>query len=184
MSNVIEVYNPANAANLTDEQKAAMASLTKEEVKALAKAYPNQPHSNNYLLLFDKRLPADRQLYQVSSWQNLNQLWDIAQLQFVPFGFRGVDVQQPTVAAPKPVEVPAKTTVDLSKEDAASAEGLKKEGEPAQEDDSETLTPEEENGSIAELEKELEQLKADGAHHMKVKAVEKKIAELKGGTQA
>lgn len=217
--NLIETYNPANAANLTEQEISAMQNLTKEEIAALAEAYPNSPQSNNYLLLIDKRLPADKQLYQMSSWKNLKDLLDLAQTHFVAFGFRGAAQTIPQAVADM---FPNKTVVDLSEEDASKAEGLKPLSTPlpfvegqggvrevSQFNDlhsnvkettdktvkGEILTPVQNpvvdashtgqintnnDAVVSNLEQELAELKKEGAHHMKIKSVEKQIADLRG----
>ena len=207
MSNV-ETYNPSNATNLSDEDKQKFQSLSKEDVAELAKAYPNTAQNNNYLLLFDKRLPADKQIFQLSSWANLEYLYKLGQDHFIPYGFRG---QESTQTIAQPAQAPAKTTVDLSEADVQNAEGLKQapvvdlnDGLNAGlRDEKETTDPTIHGDVLAPVEKkvagttvlqepveagsklqvlegELEQLKKDGAHHMTIKAKEKQIAELKG----
>ena len=123
---LVALYHPGNAQNLSQEEKDNIQTLTSDEVDALAKAYPNTPQDNNYLLLLDKRLPADKQIYQLSSWENLAYLWKLGQTHFVPYAFRG---QESTQKVAQPTSVPAtdKAVVDLSEGDAANAEGLKKD---------------------------------------------------------
>lgn len=174
---IVELFNPANAANLKDADLKALPSLTKEDVAELAKAYPNTATNNNYLLLFDKKLPEDKQLYQLSSWQNLRDLWNVGQLQFVPFGFRGYQGPKRSEPVAPAQQAVASKVVDLSEHEAANAEGLQQEKKAPvnivelSADQSEKLD---------DLKAELENLKQNGAHHMKIKSVEKQIAQIKG----
>lgn len=68
---IIKLFNPANESNVTTEQ---MRSLTDEQIGWLADAYPNTPTGGAYLILHDNRLPDDRQLKPLSTWQNLHTL--------------------------------------------------------------------------------------------------------------
>ena len=68
---IIALYNPSNAKALTDVQIHDMQNLPDEIIGALAHAYPNQSRNNNYLVLMNKNLAMDKQVYQLSTWPNL-----------------------------------------------------------------------------------------------------------------
>lgn len=68
---LIVKFSPKNGLNLTAEDLEAMRNLTDDQIDVLADAYPNQPTRTAYLRLYDTSLPADKQIYQLSTWQNL-----------------------------------------------------------------------------------------------------------------
>lgn len=68
---LIATFNPANGSKLTAEDLETLRALTDEQIDVLADHFPNQPTRRTYLRLYDKQLPADKQLYQLSTWQNL-----------------------------------------------------------------------------------------------------------------
>lgn len=68
---LISIFNPAGGPTLSPENVELMHSLTDEQINILAEAYPNQPTRRSYLRLYDKNLEPDKQLYQLSTWQNL-----------------------------------------------------------------------------------------------------------------
>jgi hypothetical protein len=123
--NILEIYNPANAASLTDEQITAMRSLSVEQIAELAKAYPNGPTGNSYLRLHDKNLADDKQIYPLSTWQNLHNLHKISNFNFTPISFTKNYVA-PVLTMTN--NVPPRTK-DLADADVAGAEGLKKADE-------------------------------------------------------
>lgn len=124
--NIVEVYNPANAANLTDEQISAMRTLTVDEIAQLAKAYPNGPTGNSYLKLHDKNLGDEKQIYPLSTWQNLHNLHKINNFNFTAFAFTKNFVAP---VANNTSTVPARV-LDLGLDEIAGAEGLKKTNVP------------------------------------------------------
>lgn len=83
----LELFNPANAANLTTEDFQAMNELTPDEIAQLAAAYPNQRGQRNYLVLGDRSLPPNKQLNSTSSWENLNSLLKVGQKQHFALSF-------------------------------------------------------------------------------------------------
>lgn len=85
--NDLEIYNPANAKQLTAEQIAAMQNLTPEEIKELAKLFPNTASGKAFLVLKDKRKKDKDQLYPRSTWQNLANLYKQGAKHFVPVTF-------------------------------------------------------------------------------------------------
>ena len=114
MEKVIKAYDPANAAKLSDADKAALGNLTTEEIYALAKAYPNAKGGKagrGYLVLKDKSLPENRQLYPVSSWENLAELHKQGLTQYVPAGFKA------TFSKTASSSIPVGETQDLTKEE-------------------------------------------------------------------
>lgn len=68
---LIAKFNPANGANVSGEDLEILHALTDEQIDILADAYPNTPAKRSYLRLYDKNLKPDKQLYQLSTWQNL-----------------------------------------------------------------------------------------------------------------
>lgn len=91
MSEIVKLYNPANAASLTPEQIAGLRNLTSVEIKELANAYPNRTMERAYLLIVDSTKEESKQLPQLSTFENL---WNLreknAQRQFVAYGFKGI----------------------------------------------------------------------------------------------
>lgn len=71
---IIKLYDPANAGNLTPDEITAMQNLSKAELDQLAAAYPNKTLGGSYLVLFNKSIPANKQLYPLTTWQNLANL--------------------------------------------------------------------------------------------------------------
>jgi hypothetical protein len=74
MTDVVKLYNPANAASLTSEQIEGLRTLTTEEIGQLAKAYPNGSIQRAYLLIVDGSKPVAKQLPTLSTFQNLYNL--------------------------------------------------------------------------------------------------------------
>lgn len=90
MTDLVKLYNPANAASLTPEQVASMQNLTSDEIKELASAYPNATMQRAYLLIIDKSKQVDKQLPALSSFQNLWNLRERNGLKnYVAYNFRG-----------------------------------------------------------------------------------------------
>jgi len=86
---LIAKYNPANARNLSKEDLAAMRNLTTEELKHLAEAYPNGPRHKAYLVLYDNNVEEGKQIYTLSTWQNLYNVRKFSNLKnLVPHTFR------------------------------------------------------------------------------------------------
>lgn len=85
---ILTAFNPENKEALNDEQKIKLGSLTDEELKALAKAFPNKPTNNTYLVLFDTKIDNKKQLGIRSTWQNLYNLRVLShQRQWIAYGF-------------------------------------------------------------------------------------------------
>lgn len=122
MSDLIQLYNPQNARALSSKEIEAMQHFSNEQIEELAKAYPNQPRGNNYLVLINTQLPANEQVYQLSTWQNLAALRRLNQGHFSAYSFNTVFNNKDT---PKVgVSLPAKV-VDLSSADLSQAQGFK-----------------------------------------------------------
>jgi len=74
MTDILSLYNPANAAALTEEQIAAMQLLTTAEIRQLAIAYPNKAFHNAYLLIVDRNVDIKKQPPSATSFENLYNL--------------------------------------------------------------------------------------------------------------
>jgi hypothetical protein len=83
---LIDKYNPDKFRELTQDDIEAMRQFTLADVADLAKAYPNKPTQRAYLVLFDKTDKA-RQLYPLSTWQNLYALWKQQLTKYIAFNF-------------------------------------------------------------------------------------------------
>jgi hypothetical protein len=68
---LIAKFNPANAGNLTAADLEEMRALTNDQLQVLAKAYPNEPNRKPYIVLYDKKLKPEKQIWQPSTWQNI-----------------------------------------------------------------------------------------------------------------
>jgi hypothetical protein len=82
----IDKFNPNKFRELTKEDIEAMRNFQLNDVAALAKAYPNKPTERAYLVLFDTTDKA-KQLYPLSTWQNLLALWKQQLTKYVAFNF-------------------------------------------------------------------------------------------------
>jgi hypothetical protein len=94
----VDLYNPRNAAELTEEELEAMKTFTREQVEELARKYPNTGTGRPYLLLYDTRKDPAKQIYPRSTWTNLLGLWRMGQKTFIPWTFasrfkKGVNVK-------------------------------------------------------------------------------------------
>ena len=116
---IVSTYNPANA-NITKDQLSAMRDLTDADIETLAKAYPNQPQGNAYLVYYMKNEKDTEQRYPLGTWANLNALRKIGRKDVLPFGFKKSHVRPAINQPPAPQRV-----IDLSAKDIESAEGLK-----------------------------------------------------------
>jgi len=118
---LIAKFNPANGANVSAEDQLEMQNFTDEQIQILAKAYPNQPQRRSYIRLYDKTLPANKQLFQLSTWQNLNNLRKYSNKKnLVAYDFLTIKTkQQPRPIAGKPT-APKRVVVDLTAQEAAA----------------------------------------------------------------
>ncbi len=120
--NVVELYNPNNAKNLTDEQILAMQHLTEEQLKELAEAYGAL--KPGYLVLLDKSLPLTKQAYGLSSWKNLYLLISKNKVKkYVAFNFKVNQFKQ-QAGAIAGGKVPVAATQDLTAKEVASSAGI------------------------------------------------------------
>lgn len=122
---LIEKFNPLNAPNVSAEDMEFMHNLTDEQIDVLANAYPNQPQRRAYIRLYDKNVAQNKQVYNLSTWQNLRNLrkfnnrksliaWDF---------FSVAGANRTPVKAVAPVAgkgSPRKVVVDLTAKEAAA----------------------------------------------------------------
>ncbi len=91
MTDLVKLYNPANAAALTPEQIAVLKTLTSPQIKELATAFPNMTMQRAYLLIVDGSKPIDKQIPTLSTFENL---WNLREKnglrQFVAMNFKGI----------------------------------------------------------------------------------------------
>lgn len=120
MTDLVKLYNPANASALTPEEIEGLQSLSSAEIKQLAVAYPNVTMQRAYLLIIDNTKPVNKQLPALSSFENL---WNLREKnglrQYVAYAFKG---------AYKPVKTVKGTrneVVDLSDSELLSLPGFK-----------------------------------------------------------
>ncbi len=98
MTDLVKLYNPANAAALTPDQLAGLQKLSDSDLKELAKAYPNVIMQRAYLLIIDTRKSPDKQLPTLSSFENLYNLRTKNSMKtYVAYGFKGVNKPKPVV---------------------------------------------------------------------------------------
>lgn len=115
----VSIYNPANAHSLTAEQLAAMKDFTKEDLKQLAKAFPNTA-KGAFLVLEDRTKKAKDQINPLSTWQNLFNLYVQGNTNFFAVGYKSTFVKKKNPLKVAPVQ-------DISEDDAKAE--LKKAGE-------------------------------------------------------
>ena len=126
MTDLVKLYNPANAAGLTPDQVAGLQKLTDSELKELAKAYPNVTMQRAYLLIIDTRKSPDKQLPTLSSFENLYNLRTKNNMKsYVAYNFKGYKAPNKTVtnkgkSVKKKVEV-----LDLSDAELLTLPGFK-----------------------------------------------------------
>jgi hypothetical protein len=90
MTDLINLYNPANAGSLSETDREKMQLLSSDDIKQLAMAYPNMTMQRAYLLIVDDTKPAGKQLPTLSSFENLWNLREKNGLRnYVAFGFKG-----------------------------------------------------------------------------------------------
>ena len=90
MTDLVKLYNPANAASLTAEELAGLQKLESAQLKELAHAYPNSAMQRAYLLIIDKTKPPEKQLPTLSTFENL---WNLREKNgmrnHVAYAFKG-----------------------------------------------------------------------------------------------
>lgn len=123
---LIAKFNPANGSNLSAEDLELLHNLTDKQIDVLADAYPNTPNRRAYLRIYDKNLPANKQLYQLSTWQNIRNVRKFsAKKNLIPWDFfttaqnltAQLRAQKPTAKAG--AVSPKKVVVDLTAKEAA-----------------------------------------------------------------
>lgn len=125
---LIAKFNPANAGNLNAQDLETMRQLTDEQIDELAKAYPNQPTRRPYLRLYDTSKAENKQLYNLSTWQNLRNVRKFSNMKnLVPYDFIATpgalqthQRDQATRTIGKPGANPRKVVVDLTAQEAAN----------------------------------------------------------------
>lgn len=121
---LIEKFNPANLKNLTAEDLETMHGLTNDQLDVLANAYPNQPNRKAYIRLYDKNVPANKQLYNLSTWQNLRNLRKYnAKSNLIAWDFFSPSAPAAPVkntGAIPGAKNPKKVTVDMTAKEAAA----------------------------------------------------------------
>lgn len=145
---LIAKFNPANGANMTAEDLELLRALTDEQIDVLANAYPNTPTRRSYLRLYDKNLAPDKQLYQMSTWQNLRNVRKFSNRKsLIAYDFftttakftQQVRAQQ---KAGNKTAAPQKVVVDMSaKEAAEELKNLVDKKGPAEKKTAEPKTP-------------------------------------------
>ena len=122
MSEIVNLYNPANASALTPDQVNGLQKLSSAEIKELAQAYPNAVLQKAYLLIVDSTKPIEKQLPALSSFENLYNLRERnGQKNWVAFAFRGNYKPQRIT----PVRVRKSEVLDLSDVELKELPGFK-----------------------------------------------------------
>lgn len=127
---LIHTFNPANAKNLTEADIEVLRNLTDEQLLVLAEAYPNTANRRPYLVLFDKNLPENKQVYQQSTFRNLYNVRKLAnQRHITAYSFKDLvfplkraeaPVRSIATATKKGAEQKKRVSMDLSPADAAA----------------------------------------------------------------
>lgn len=86
----IDKYSPFNAKNLSKEDLDAMAGFSKEQIKALADAYPNKASQVAYLVLKDKSKPDKGQVFPLNTWKGLSALHRLGNTNFIAISFKSI----------------------------------------------------------------------------------------------
>lgn len=121
----VKIYNPANAKNLTPEQIKDLQSLTDDQLKQLAEAYPNNQSGSNYLILKNVRLADDKQVFQTSTFPNLYNLRTRHNHKhFVAISFASI-MEYKGIKNVKQTKLPSLPVQDLTAKEISQAEGLK-----------------------------------------------------------
>lgn len=120
---LIQKFNPAAAGQLTEGDIAVLRGLSTDQIGVLAKAYPNSATQRPYLLLHDSSLADNKQLYPLSTWQNLYNLHKFhSRKNFTPFTFKAlytVSRKAPTIPGIRTAGPGGAKVVDLSSTQAA-----------------------------------------------------------------
>lgn len=120
---IVKLYNPANAASLTPDEILSLQKLDSDQIKILAKAYPNISMKRAYLLIIDSTKPADKQIPSLNTFENL---WNLreknGQRKWVAYQFHGTYQARTVNANSKPRR---QEVVDLSETELMSLPGFK-----------------------------------------------------------
>lgn len=119
---ILDLYAPHNAKNLTEAHLAAMEHFTKEDVKQLAEAYPNSTTTNPYLILKQRGIAESKQVYHPSTWHNFHALVKMGNTQYYPISFKSIFNAKNQKTKVAPLQVAKDLTADQVKEE------LKKQG--------------------------------------------------------
>lgn len=121
---LIAKFNPASGTPLSPEDLETLHGLTDAQIDVLADAYPNQPTRRAYLRLYDKNLTLEKQLYQLSTWQNLRNVRKFSNRKnLIAWDFYNTSTkfaeQQKRPVTGKATSSPKKVVVDLTAKEAA-----------------------------------------------------------------
>lgn len=121
---LIEKFNPDNAASMTPADLEIMRALNDQQIDVLANAYPNQPTRRTYLRLYDKTVAENKQLFQMSTWQNLRNNRKFSNKKnLIPWDFQPSNIRtrttpsRPTAVSAK--QIPKRVVVDMTAKEAA-----------------------------------------------------------------
>lgn len=122
---LIEKFNPANSGALAAEDLELLRGLSDAQIDVLADAYPNKPTRRAYLRLYDTSLQPNKQLYQLSTWQNLRNVRKFSNKKnLIPYDFSATPAsltRQQMAAKPAQQKGNVKQVlVDLSATEAAA----------------------------------------------------------------
>lgn len=119
---LVKLYNPANAASLSPQDIEALQKLDSDQIRLLAQAYPNLTMKRAYLLIIDSTKPADKQIPNLSTFQNL---WNLreknGQRKYVAYQYHG-NFQPRNISTPKQRR---QEVLDLSETDLMNLPGFK-----------------------------------------------------------
>lgn len=122
MSDLVKLYNPANASALSEEDILGLRNLTSPQIKELANAYPNLTMQRAYLLIVDGSKAVDKQIPNLSTFENL---WNLreknGQKRYVAYNFRG-NYKPKHVTATR---INRREVIDLSDEELRTLPGFK-----------------------------------------------------------
>ena len=119
-SDFIHTYSPNNVSNLTEQDIAAMQTLTDEQIRQLSERYPNHGVMAAYLILKDTS--AKSQIYPASTWQNLYNLRvKNGMKRYVAFTFKQLFIKRNVTNIPVQPKVQ-----DLTQQEIEGAEGIRR----------------------------------------------------------
>lgn len=116
---ILTRFNPQNRTPLSPEELEVFRNLSDDQIDKLAREYPNQPSSRSYLILYDDHVPANKQMFQLSTWQNLRNIRKFSNKKnFRPWEFKGVNPPANLRGAVQPRT--QHVVVDMSAQEAAA----------------------------------------------------------------